>query len=57
MSPAGRPKADNPKTSRFSIRLDIETEKQLEKYCEEHGISKGEAVRRGIEILLTKKKK
>lgn len=55
MSPAGRPKVENPKASRFSIRLDAETEKALEAYCKEHGISKGEAVRRGIHLLLAQK--
>ena len=52
MSPAGRPKSEKPKAARFSIRLDAETEKRLEAYCEQHGISKGEAIRRGIVKLL-----
>ena len=56
MSPAGRPKADNPKTNRFSIRLDEDTEKRLEIYCEENRITKGEAIRRGIDLLLKQKK-
>lgn len=29
MSPVGRPKADNPKSNRFSIRLDNITEKKI----------------------------
>jgi hypothetical protein len=57
MSPrTGRPKADNPKGIRYSVRLDIETEKKLQQYCIEHGITKGEAIRRGIHLLLEKKK-
>ncbi len=56
MSPAGRPKADNPKSSRFSIRLDEETERKLKIYCEQHDITKGEAIRRGIHLLLAKEK-
>lgn len=56
MSPAGRPKTDHPKQARFSIRLDAETEKRLEEYCEKHGVSKGEAIRRGIHLLLEKEK-
>lgn len=56
MSPAGRPKADNPKSSRFSIRLDVETERKLELYCKAHGITKGEAIRRGIHLLLQQEK-
>lgn len=56
MSPAGRPKAENPKQARFSIRLDAETEKRLEEYCAIHGITKGEAIRRGIHLLLSQEK-
>lgn len=56
MSPAGRPKADNPKQARFSIRLDEDTEKKLERYCEKHCITKGEAIRRGIHLLLSQQK-
>ena len=52
MSPAGRPKSENPKQARFSIRLDAETEKRLDEYCRKHGITKGEAVRRGIQLIL-----
>lgn len=55
MSPAGRPKAENPKQARFSIRLDAETEKKLQEYCEKHNISKGEAIRQGIHLLLSQK--
>ena len=56
MSPAGRPKVENPKQSRFSIRLDADTEKRLEEYCTKHGITKGEAIRRGIHLLLSQEK-
>lgn len=56
MSPAGRPKAENPKDVRYSIRLDAETEKRLTQYCEEQKITKGEAIRRGIHLLLSQKK-
>jgi len=56
MSPAGRPKADKPKDIRYSIRLDSETELKLQNYCTEHDITKGEAIRRGIHLLLQQKK-
>lgn len=57
MSPrTGRPKAEKPKEIRYSIRLDMETEERLKEYCEKNGITKGEAVRRGIDLLLSKKK-
>lgn len=56
MTPIGRPKADKPKSNRFSVRLDDETEQKLKVYCEEHQITKGEAIRQGIHLLLKKKK-
>lgn len=55
MSPMGRPKVDNPKSLRISVCLDADTMRALEEYCEEHGISKGEAIRRGV-VLLTREK-
>lgn len=55
MSPQGRPKVDDPKNIRYSIRIDSETEKKLEAYCLENGITKGEAIRRGIHLLLSEK--
>lgn len=47
----GRPKADRPKDIRFSIRLDDELSTRLILYCEEHNISKGEAIRKGLNLL------
>lgn len=55
VSPAGRPKSDNPKAVRYSIRLDADTEEKLKEYCEEHGITRGEAIRKAIYLLLGKK--
>lgn len=56
MSPrTGRPKADNPKSVRYSIRLDEDTERKLQLYCDKHGITKGEAIRRAIGELLVEK--
>lgn len=52
----GRPKVDSPKNIRYSIRLDGETEQQLIDYCSTHNITKGEAIRQGIHLLLNKKK-
>ena len=57
MSPrTGRPKVEKPKEIRYSIRLDMETEERLKEYCEKNGLTKGEAIRRGIDLLLSKKK-
>lgn len=56
MSQAGRPKAEDPKRIRYSIRLDAKTEERLQVYCEAHSITKGEAIRRGILLLLAEEK-
>ncbi len=55
MSPVGRPKAEKPKEIRYSIRLDVETEEKLKAYCEQHRITRGEAIRQGIHLLLAQK--
>lgn len=55
MKKMGRPKAEKPKEIQYSIRTDAETERRLERYCEDKGITKGEAYRKGIELLLQKK--
>lgn len=56
MSPrTGRPKAEKPKEIRYSIRLDVETEEKLQEYCKKHEITRGEAVRQGIYLLLSQK--
>lgn len=58
MSPrTGRPRADNPKEIRYSIRLDEKMEERLQEYCAENSITKGEAIRRGINLLFKKAKK
>lgn len=57
MSPrTGRPKAENPKDVKYSIRLDAETEAKLNAYCIEYKITKGEAIRQGIHLLLQQEK-
>lgn len=57
MSPrTGRPKAEKPKEIRYSIRLDVETENRLQEYCNRHGVTRGEAIRQGIHLLLSENK-
>jgi predicted DNA-binding protein len=51
----GRPKSKNPKDVRFSIRIDNETNQKLEHYCDENNLTKGEAIRNGIDLLLENK--
>ncbi len=51
MSPRiGRP-TDNPKSTPIHVRLDKESEEILNRYCEQEGVSKMEAARRGIKKL------
>lgn len=57
MSPrTGRPKVEKPKDIRFSVRLDEKTNSELVRYCKENNITKGEAIRQGIHLLLAQKK-
>lgn len=56
MSPVGRPKAEKPKEIKYSIRLDAETEEKLKEYCLRNDITKGEAIRQGIHLLLAQQK-
>lgn len=52
MSPrTGRPKSDNPKSERITVRLDKETSSILKTYCEKENVEKAEAIRRGIKKL------
>ena len=54
MAQVGRPKSKKPKDIKYSIRIDAETETRLQAYCEKNNVSKGEAIRAGIELLLKK---
>ena len=57
MSPrTGRPKAENPLNVDVKVRLDKETSDKLDEYCKSHGITKAEAVRKGVHLLLEKEK-
>ena len=52
MSPRiGRPKSDNPKDTRITIRLDKEDCKILDHYCEQEQVDKAKAIRVGIKKL------
>lgn len=53
----GRPKVENPVNKQLTIRLDGITEEKLNVYCKNHNISRGEAIRQGIHLLLAKNKK
>ncbi|MBQ8780686.1 MAG: hypothetical protein IJZ72_03310 [Oscillospiraceae bacterium] len=52
MSPrTGRPKSENPKSERITVRLDNECADILHTYCKQENIEKAEAIRRGINKL------
>jgi len=48
----GRPRKENAITDRVSVRLDTETLRKLTEYCTQNDVSKGEAVRRALHLLL-----
>ena len=57
MSPrTGRPKKENPNTIKYSISINAQLEKELEQYCKQNNITKSQAIRFGLELLLGKKK-
>lgn len=57
MSPrTGRPKVDNPKDVDVKVRFDKVTNERLIAYCNAHEITRTEAIRRGVHLLLEKEK-
>lgn len=57
MSPrTGRPKVENPKDIDVKVRFDKETHDKLLEYCQKHGITRTEAIRKGIHLLLVQEK-
>lgn len=52
----GRPKADNPKDIDVKVRLDKSLNEKLMQYCVQANITRAEAIRKGIELLLNQKK-
>ena len=57
MSPrTGRPKSENPREEIVKARIDHEMCLKLDLYCEVNRISRSEAIRHGIELLLNEKK-
>lgn len=51
MSQMGRPKSDNPKSEKVTVRLDKEHSKILKDYCKKEQVEKAEAIRQGIRKL------
>lgn len=58
MSPrTGRPKVENPLSIDIKVRLDNETNQKLIDYCEAHDITRAEAIRQGVHLLLEQPEK
>lgn len=56
MSPrTGRPVIGERKSNDIKVRLDDTTHTKLLKYCEKNNITKAEAIRQGIHLLLSSK--
>ena len=56
MSPRiGRPKIDKPKCIDVKVRFDEGTHSKLMKYCEENNLTRTEALRKCVELLINKK--
>lgn len=47
----GRP-TDSPKVNDIKVRIDDTTNKKLLEYCKKNNITKAEAIRQGIHLLL-----
>lgn len=57
MSPrTGRPKAENPKDIDVKVRFDRLTHEKLLAYCQERGITRTEAIRKAVQVLLDAEK-
>ena len=53
----GRPTLDNPKSNDLKVRIDDVTYERLLVYCKSHNLTKAEAVRQGICLILESEKK
>lgn len=57
MSPkTGRPKVENPKDVDVKVRFDSDLHNKLLEYCKLHNITRTEAIRQGVHLLLANKK-
>lgn len=53
MSPrTGRPKVENPLSVDVKVRLDSDTNEKLVEYCKENDVTRAEAIRKGIHLLI-----
>lgn len=53
MSPrTGRPKSNNPKNIDVKIRFDEDSHNKLMEYCKKNGLSRTEAIRKAVDLLI-----
>ena len=57
MFPKNGQTTDSPKVNDVKVRLNDEMHKKLLEYCEKNNITKAEAIRQGIHLLLSQDKK
>lgn len=58
MSPrTGRPKSDNPKDVDIKVRIDQQMNKELLEYAQRNNLTRTEAIRKAIRMILGKEKK
>lgn len=51
MAKMGRPKSDDPKEYRVTVRFSNAEKQQLEAYAEERGLTKVQVLKEGLELL------
>lgn len=57
MAKAGRPRSEDPKDSRVTIRLREQDLARLQKYADEMGLTKSEVLSQGLDLLLKEAEK
>lgn len=58
MSPrTGRPKIENPLSVDVKVRFDSETNKKLVEYCKKNNVTRAEAIRKGVHLLIEQPEK
>lgn len=50
----GRPRVKNPNTIKYSISINAQLESKLKAYCDKNKVTKSQAIRDGLELLLGK---
>lgn len=51
MAKMGRPKIENPKVNKISVRLSDEEHEKLIEFAKEHSMTKAETFKKGLELL------